>query len=134
MLISHFKVNDPYNKYAIGYIDYYLDDEFVGNCTLEGRNIESMEIYTNYLNLSNTPNINQDDQNNAIEVNNPNALISRDINGDLVISNTLITLIIITISLLLLIAIGSFLYINVFNNPYIPINKLVFRIKRLFKR
>lgn len=132
----YFKINDPYNKYAIGYIDYYLDDEFIGSCTLEGRNIEAMEIYTNYLNLSNTPNINHDDQNdnNSVEVNNPNALISRDVNGNLVVSNTLITLIIIIISLLLLIAISSFLYINIFDNPYIPINKLLFRIKRLFKR
>lgn len=131
-----FKVKDPYNKYAIGYIDYYLDDELVGSCTLEGRNIETMEIYTNYLNLSNSPNINQDNQNqkNAVEVNNPNALISRDINGELVISNTLITLIIIIVSLLLIITIVAFLYINVFNNPYIPVNKLLFRIKRMFKK
>ncbi len=135
--VLSFQVDDIYNKYAIGSLHYYLDDVLVGKCTLEGRNIDNIEeIYTSHLNLSNPLSSNDDD---AIKNNNSNSttnnlLISINDDGELVLSNTLITLIIIIIILIVAIVFISFIYINIFNNPNIPFAKFLFRLRRKFRR
>ena len=137
--VLSFQVRDIYNKYAIGYIDYYLDDEPVGSCTLEGRNIDKLEtIYLNFLNLSNSLSQTYDNNdgitNDTNSLANPNALISRDTNGNLLASNTLITLFVIIGSLVLLIVIFAFIYLNILQNPNIPFNKIAFKLTHRFKR
>lgn len=132
-----FITDDIYNKYAIGTINYFLDEEPIGKCTLEGRNIDTMEsIYTSYLNLSRSIN----DSNNDVvsdkpisDQNSSSALIYRNSNGNLIISKTLITVFVIIIFLILLIALIMFLYIKIFNNSRIPINKFLFKLRRRFK-
>lgn len=129
-----FQVDDIYNKYAIGSISYYLDDEFIGKCTLEGKNIETVEsIYISHLNLSSP--MQQDDNNSEISnvMNNTNksdALIYRNSNGNLIISKTLVTVIVVIAILLFIIAFVFMLYAFVFNNVNISFNKIKFRIKR----
>ena len=131
-----FQVDDIYNKYAIGSISYFYDDEFVGMCTLEGRNIDVVEsIYTSHLNLSSP--LNEDDlgevANNNNLTNRSNFLIHRNSNGTLIISTTLITVIVVIVLLVLLIAIIFLLYVYIFSNAHLPINKIKFRVKRNFK-
>lgn len=132
-----FLVDDIYNRYAIGSISYYLEDEFIGKCTLEGRNIESIDsIYTSHLDLSSP--INEDINTESVnEINDPsttNALIYINNNGNLVISKTLTTVIVVIISLLLIIGFVFFLYIFILSNANIPLNKIKFRIKRSLRR
>ena len=132
-----FVVNDIYNKFAIGSINYFLDNEPVGQCTLEGRNISTIEsIYTSYLNLSRSledTNTNEVTDNSPSNQNMSSALIYRNNNGNLVVSPTLITVFVIIISLILLIAFVTFLYLKIFNNSRIPITKFLFRLRRKFK-
>lgn len=129
-----FQVDDIYNKYAIGSVSYYLEDEFIGKCTLEGRNIDTVEsIYTSHLNLS-SPLIDDkvSDGSNSLNVNSnkSSALIYRNSNGNIVISRTLGTVIIVISILLLIIIIIFLLYMFVFSNANVPFNKLKFRVKR----
>ena len=135
--VISFQVDDIYNKYAIGSISYYFDDEFIGKCTLEGKNIEAMEsIYTNYLNLSNSISVEDEADNNPQtnhNRNSSNTLITKSNNGNLVISNTLIVLIEIIILLIVLILLILIIYTYVINNPSLPTNKIMFKIKRFFK-
>lgn len=131
-----YQVDDPYNVYAIGYINYYLEDELVGRCTLEGRNFENIEsIYIVYLNISKALDESDDEEVVDTKINKQatNALIYRGNNGNLVISNTLITVFVIIISCIIIIAIFSFLYIHVFSNTNIQINKVLFRLRRRFR-
>lgn len=131
-----FQVDDPYNIYAIGHINYYLGDELVGRCTLEGKNFENIEsIYTVYLNLSKALDESDNEVQNTTTTNKQttNALIYRNANGNLIISNTLTTLLLIVFSFILIISIIAFLYIKVFSNTNIQINKLLFRLRRRFK-
>lgn len=131
-----FQIDDPYNSYAIGYINYFLKNELVGRCTLEGRNFEDMEsIYTVYLNLSKAVEDNNDDDVNNAKTNKPttNALIYRNANGALVISHTLVTVLVIMISSILIISIATFLYVRIFSNANIQINKLLFKLRRRFR-
>ena len=134
-----FQVDDIYNKYAIGSISYYYEDEFIGKCTLEGRNLEAVEsIYTNHLNLSSPLNDDTDDErtsNNTVNsnANNNNALIYRNSSGNLVISKTLITVIVVILVSLILVFIVIFIYINIINNDNISFNKMKFRLKRRFR-
>lgn len=129
-----FQVDDIYNKYAIGSISYYFEDNFIGKCTLEGRNIENIEsIYTSHLNLS-SPLSNEEDSSNTNNNDNnstiTNALIYKNSNGQLVVSNTLITAVLVIVLLLAVIGIVFFLYVFVFSNANVPFNKLKFRFKR----
>lgn len=133
-----YQVDDIYNKYAIGYIEYFLENEFIGKCTLEGRNNESSNsIYTSHLNLSSQ--LNDDDNysnvSNTHNANNnsSNALIYRNSNGNLVISPTLITVVIVIIVMLLVIATALLIYTYVFNNNNLSYNKIKFKIKRRFR-
>ena len=131
-----YQIDDPYNVYAIGNIQYYLKDEPVGKCTLEGRNFEDIEaIYTVYLNLSKALEETDVDEVSNVKTttNQTNALIYRNSNGHLVISSTLMTVFIIIITSILIISIITFLYIRVFSNTNIQINKLLFRLRRRFK-
>lgn len=133
-----YQVDDIYNKYAIGYIEYFLDNEFIGKCTLEGRNIEAANsIYTNHLNLSsqlnNEDNYNNTSNNTNANNNSSNALIYRNNNGNLVISQTLITVIVVIIVLLLIITLVLFMYVYVFNNNNLSYNKIKFKVKRKFR-
>lgn len=132
-----FEVDDQYNPYAIGSITYHLKDVLVGKCTLEGRNFKDIEsIYTVYLNLSKAleENDNTPADNTANTPKNPtNALIYRNSNGNLVVSNTLVTVFLIIIIFVLVIAISSFLYVRVLSNSNIQINKILFRLRRKFK-
>ena len=129
-----YEVDDPYNVYAIGSISYYLKDEFIGKCTLEGRNFKSIEsIYTVYLNLSKAI----DDQNEDALVGSPNsdnntsnALIYKNNNGNIVVSKTLITMFLIIAIFILTISIITFLYVKVFSNTNLQLNKLLFRLRR----
>lgn len=129
-----FQVDDIYNKFAIGSVSYYLENEFIGKCTLEGRNIEAVEsIYTSHLNLS-SPLSDDSEINTTNNVNTSsnknNALIYRNSNGNLIISKTLTTVIIVISILLLIIIIISLLYVFVFSNANVPFNKIKFRVKR----
>lgn len=133
-----YQVDDIYNKYAIGYIEYFLGNEFIGKCTLEGKNIEIADsIYTNHLNLSSQlSNEDNDDEvlnNAAASRTTSNALIYRNSNGNLVISQTLITVIIVIIVLLLIISFGLLLYVYVFSNNNLSYNKIKFKLKRKFR-
>ena len=131
-----YQIDDPYNVYAIGNIQYYLKDEPIGKCTLEGRNFEDIEaIYTVYLNLSKALEESEVDEVSNVKTttNKTNALIYRNSNGHLVISSTLMTVFIIIITSILVISIITFLYIRVFSNTNIQINKLLFRLRRKFK-
>lgn len=133
-----YQVDDIYNKYAIGYIEYFLGNEFIGKCTLEGKNIEIADsIYTNHLNLSSQlSNEDNDDEvlnNAAANRTTSNALIYRNSNGNLVISQTLITVIIVIIVLLLIISFGLLLYVYVFSNNNLSYNKIKFKLKRKFR-
>lgn len=133
-----YQVDDIYNKYAIGYIEYFLGNEFIGKCTLEGKNIEIADsIYTNHLNLSSQlSNEDNDDEvlnNAAANKTTSNALIYRNSNGNLVISQTLITVIIVIIVLLLIISFGLLLYVYVFSNNNLSYNKIKFKLKRKFR-
>lgn len=133
-----YQVDDIYNKYAIGYIEYFLENEFIGKCTLEGRNLEAADsIYTNHLNLSSQ--LNDDDNQNEISNNTnsnkvtSNALIYKNTNGNIVVSQTLITVVIVIIVLLLIIAFVLLIYVYVFNNDQLAYNKIKFRLKRKFR-
>lgn len=133
-----YQVDDIYNKYAIGYIEYFLGDEFIGKCTLEGKNIEVADsIYTNHLNLSSQ--LNNEDNNDEIlnnaaaNKNTSNALIYRNSNGNLVISQTLITVIIVIVVLLLIFIFGLLIYIYVLSNNSLSYNKIKFKLKRRFR-
>ena len=132
-----FQIDDPYNPYAIGSITYHLNNILVGKCTLEGRNFKEIEsIYTVYLNLSKALEEKTDTSvtNNTITQKNPtSALIYRNNNGNLVISNTLVTVFLIVIIFILIIAISSFLYVKVLSNTNIQINKFLFRLRRKLK-
>lgn len=132
-----FQIDDPYNPYAIGSISYYLKDELIGKCTLEGRNFKAIEsIYTVYLSLSKAL---EEDTNNTIvnksttQKSPTNALIYRSSNGNLIISNTLVTVFLIIIIFILVIAISAILYIKVLSNSNAQINKFLFRLRRRFK-
>ena len=133
-----YQVDDIYNKYAIGYIEYFLENEFIGKCTLEGRNIEAANsIYTSHLNLSSQ--LNDDDNsseisNSANTNKNPSdALIYKNSNGSIVISQTLITVVIVIVIMLLIIAIALLMYAYIFNNNNLSYNKIKFKIKRKFR-
>ena len=132
-----FQTNDLNNKYAIGTINYYYDDVSVGQCTLEGRNIEGLEsIYTSYLNLSSSLDNSDNEATNDISKSNQNvssALIYRNSNGALVISQTLVTVFIIIITLVIIISTITFLYVKIFSNSRIPINKFLFKLRRKFR-
>lgn len=134
-----FQVDDIYNKYAIGSISYYLDDELVGKCTLEGKNIDVVEaIYTSYLNLS-SPIADENNEDATKKAGNNNVTLSNSLiylnnNGNIVISQTLVTVIAVTIILLLVIGIILLLYVYVFSNSNISFNKIRFKIKRKFNR
>ena len=132
-----FQVDDIYNKYAIGSVSYYLKDEFIGKCTLEGKNIEEVEsIYTSHLNLSSP--LSDDNENigsNSLN-HNPdqnNALVYRNSNGNLVLSMTLTTMIIVITILLSIIILVFLLYVFVLSNTNVPFNKIKFRFKRRLK-
>ena len=131
-----YQVDDPYNVYAIGFINYYLEDELVGRCTLEGKNFGDIEsIYTVYLNLSKALDEAEDEEVNNTKTNKQvsNALIYRGTNGNLIISDTLITAFVVIVSFILIISIVIFLYIYVFSNTNIQINKILFRLRRKFR-
>ena len=133
-----YQVDDIYNKYAIGYIEYFLGNEFIGKCTLEGRNIETDDsIYTSHLNLSSQLNDNDnlsEISNNAItNKNSSDALIYKNNNGTIVISQTLVTVVVVIIIMLLIIAFALLMYTYVFNNNNISYNKIKFKIKRKFR-
>ena len=136
--IISYHVEDPYNKYAIGTIDYYYNNYHIGKCTIEGRNMELAEsLWTSNLNLSSTPHEN-DAVDNTNDVNNPElqqkTLIYRNSNGRIIVSNTLITLALIIIIMVSASVIFIFLYTKVFTNSNIPINKILFRLRRIFRR
>ena len=132
-----FQVEDMYDKYAIGTIRYYLDGILVGKCSVRGLNANlSQSIFTGNLDLSSRM---SDDNNNASNTNNTNeitnnALIYRNSSGALVISPTLSTLFIIIITMIVSISLFVFLYLKVFTNSNFPVRKIIFRLKRRFKR
>lgn len=132
-----YEVDDPYNTYAIGSISYYLKGELVGKCTLEGRNFKDIEsIYTIYLNLSKALEDKNDDtivDTSNLDKNTSNALIYKNNNGNIVISKTLITVLLIITIFVLTISIIAFLYVKVFSNANVRINKLLFRLRRKFR-
>ena len=132
-----FQANDTNNKYAIGTINYFYYDEPIGQCTLEGRNIENLEsIYTSYLNLSSSMDNSDNEITNDISQANQNvssALIYRNNTGALVVSNTLITTFVIIITLMIIISTIAFLYVRIFSNSRIPINKFLFKLRRKFR-
>lgn len=132
-----FQVEDMYDKYAIGTIHYYLDGNLVGKCSVRGLNSDLSEsIFTGNLDLSSRISNNDDTTNsisNTSEINN-NALIYRNSNGTLVFSPTLTTLFAIIIIMILSISLFIFLYLKVFTNSNFPIQKIIFRLKRRFKR
>ena len=132
-----FQISDPNNKYAIGNINYYYDDVSVGQCTLEGRNIEDLEsIYTSYLNLSSSLDNSDNEATNDVsksDQNTSSALIYRNSNGALVISPTLVTVFVIIITLVIIISTITFLYVKIFSNSRIPINKFLFKLRRKFR-
>lgn len=131
-----YQVNDIYNKYAIGSISYYYGDEFIGKCTIEGRNADNSEsIYTSHLNLSSPLSMDiVDDQNVVIDTpNRTNALIYKNSNGNLVISKTLTTMLIVIFGLLFIVLIILFFFTQVIGNVDIPFRKMIFRIRRRLK-
>ncbi len=133
-----YQVEDAYNKYAIGTIHYYLDDTFIGQCSIEGKNLDAPEaIFTSNLDLTSQQNddsadANSNTQNDSNTTNN--SLIYRNNSGNLIISGTLISLITIIIIFALIIAFCMFLYVKVLTNSNIPIQKLFFRLRRRFRR
>ena len=133
-----YQVNDPYNKYAIGTIDYYYGGYLVGKCSIEGRNVENSEsIWTANLDLSSKPN-NTENTEVSKNMDNPElqqkALVYVDESGNMKISRTLITLSIIAVIMIFGILIFAFVYTRVLTNSNVPINKIIFRLKRFFKR
>ncbi len=134
----NYEVEDEYNRYAIGTIYYYLGEKLVGKCTLEGRNIESPNsIFTTHLDLSRP--ISDDDvsvnTNNTLEEQKTtNALIYRNQNGNLVISKSFVTLLTIILAIILIAIFSILFYTMVLSNQNLPTNKLIFRLKRRFRR
>lgn len=132
-----FQVEDMYDKYAIGTIRYYLDGILVGKCSVRGINADlSQSIFTGNLDLSTRISDNDNaanNSNNSNEITN-NALIYRNSSGTLVISPTLSTLFVIIIAMIVSISLFVFLYLKVFTNSNFPIRKIIFRLKRRFKR
>lgn len=132
-----FQVEDMYDKYAIGTIHYYLDDTLVGKCSIRGLNTDLSEsIFTGNLDLSSRMSNNDntsDNTNNTNEINS-NALVYRNSNGNIVFSPTLTTLFAIIIIMIVSISLFIFLYLKVFTNSNFPIQKMIFRLKRRFKR
>lgn len=134
----NYKVEDQYNKYAIGTINYFYGGYLVGKCSLEGRNTETQEsIWTANLDLSSSPNQNENSV-TSNKIQNPElqqkALLFINSNGRIQVSSTLITLIIICIIMFIVIVVSIFLYTRVLTNSNIPMNKIIFRIKRFFRR
>lgn len=134
----NFQVDDIYNKYAIGSISYYLEDEFIGKCTLEGRNLDVVDqIYTSHLNLSSPLSDNSYDEdsiNSPTNKSTTNALIYVNSNGVIVISRTFVTAIVVSILLVAIIFLTFFLYAYIFNNTNISLAKIKFRFKRNLKK
>lgn len=132
-----YQVTDIYNKYAIGNINYYLYDKNVGSCTIEGIDPTNPNLlFISHLSITRA-----NDTNNIIQNNNDNieklkvtsTLINIDNNGKVLLSNTLIKIISITVVIIIIILIILFLYEKIFTNENFSINKIRFRIKRFFK-
>lgn len=136
--ILDYQKRNPYNKFAIGFISYYLYNRLVGSCDLEGQNIETADtIFTGHLDLSKKVENNEiadSPSKKNTQNTKTNALIYKDSNGKINFSNTLSTSFIIIISIILFIIISIFMYTKVLTNSNFPINKLLFKIRRFAKR
>lgn len=133
-----YQVKDIYNRYAIGYITYTLDNEVVGECTLEGKDMGSPEtIFTGHLDLSKPKSEEIVVKNNTdIDRNNNRSyrLFYINSNGTLILSKTLLTVITIIFLFASLIVISMFLYTRIITNINFPLNKFLFKIRRFFKK
>ncbi|MBQ2204794.1 MAG: D-alanyl-D-alanine carboxypeptidase [Lachnospiraceae bacterium] len=132
-----YQVEDVYNRYAIGTVTYYLDDMEIGKSSVEGRNVDNLEsIFTSYLDLS-TPlsnNSPEDDVNLTANENTTHALLYINQNGNLVITKTLTTMVIVFVLLFIAVIIFLFMYTNVLSNTSFPLRKYIFRLKRNFRK
>lgn len=133
-----YKTKNPYNKYAIGCISYYLYNRLVGSCDIEGRDIELINpIFTGHLDLSKkseTDNNSNPLIKNSLQNANTNALIYKNSNGKIIFSNTLLTSLKLIVFLILFAIISSFIYTKFLTNSKLPINKLLFKIRRFAKK
>ena len=142
-----YEIDDPYNQYAIGNIVYYLGDVLVGRCTVEGKIPDSDTIYVGLLdvNSSNNPS-NSSSIDNASKLDNSNLsqnfdnnqknsrLIYRNSYGNLIISKTLITAIIVVLLSIIFIGIIYIIYNFIYSNINFPLTKFIFKFKRTMKR
>lgn len=133
-----YQVKDIYNRYAIGYISYTLDNVIVGECTLEGRDMGAPEaIFTGHLDLSKPINdevITNNDNSKTNDNANSYPLIYKDESGTLIFSKTIITVFILLATFALIIFLCIFLYTRVITNINFPLNKLLFKIRRFLKK
>lgn len=130
----YYQTHDIYNKYAIGTVDYYLEDKLIGRCSLEGRDHSGNEkIFTGHLDLSRPLNQKLNNNEDQKAAKKTNALIYKNEKGVINISSTLIIAFIIAFIIVLFIIMFIFLYERVFTNINFPLTKILFKLHRKFK-
>lgn len=130
----YFQTTDIYNKYAVGTVDYFLNNKLIGRCSLEGKDKSGNEkIFTGHLDLSRPLNENTVTNENQTTTKKTNALIYRSENGILNVSNTLIVAFVVAFAIVVFIITFIFLYERVFTNINFPLTKIIFKIRRKFK-